>query len=65
MLINLSVGGKSMNKDALWTLFEKTGNINAYMLYRDNSTVNVVNNRGAMSNADENRRADHTRSECR
>lgn len=54
-----------MNKDALWTLFEKTGNIDAYMLYRNYGAYSAANNQGAASNANENRRSDHTRSECR
>jgi hypothetical protein len=54
-----------MNKDALWTLFEKTGNIDAYMLYRNSGAVNAAGSRGAVLNANKDRRADHSRSECR
>lgn len=54
-----------MNKDALWTLFEKTGNIDAYILYRNSGAMNAANLQGAAANANENRRTDHSRSECR
>jgi hypothetical protein len=54
-----------MNKDAVWTLFEKTGSIGAYMLYNDIGENNVLNNREVLIHADEDRRTDHTGSECR
>lgn len=54
-----------MDRDALWHLFEKTGNIGAYMLYCGTETGDVLNNQGAAINADENRRADNTGLKCR
>lgn len=54
-----------MDRDALWHLFEKTGNIGAYMLYRNMETNDALDNQGAAANADKNRRTDHTVSKCR
>jgi hypothetical protein len=54
-----------MDRNALWTLFEKTGNIGAYMLYHDAGAADALNNREAANHADKNRRADRTGSECR
>lgn len=60
-----------MDKDAVWALFEKTGNIRAYMLYHDlnsnvnNSVTDNYNREAAHFNANENRWADNTRHEYR
>ena len=54
-----------MNKENLWTLFEKTGNIEAYMMYNNISNGSKADNREASVNAIENRRTDYKRYECR
>jgi hypothetical protein len=56
-----------MNRDSVWSLFEKTGSIGAYLLYHDigAGVNNAVNNREVLIHADEDRRTDHTGSECR
>jgi hypothetical protein len=54
-----------MDRNALWALFEKTGNIGAYMLYRDNGADSASNNQGAATNADKDRRPDYTGYQCR
>jgi hypothetical protein len=51
-----------MDREALWTLFEKTGNIDAYMLYHSSC---ALNNQEDAAHADKNRRSDHSGSECR
>lgn len=55
-----------MNSNALWTLFEKTGNIGAYILYHDSCAANVnLGSREAAANANKDRRTDCTGPECR
>ena len=54
-----------MDRDGLWTLFEKTGNIGAYMLYYKENAGLAVNSREETAHADQNRRPDHPGSECR
>ena len=53
-----------MDSNALWALFEKTGNIGAYILYHDSGARSALNNQEA-AHADEDRRPDHSGSECR
>jgi hypothetical protein len=54
-----------VDRNAVWALFEKTGNIGAYMLYHNMGMSGALDNREAAANADKNRRTDHSRSECR
>lgn len=54
-----------MDKNAVWNLFEKTGNIQAYMLYHDINEGGYSDSREASINAIENRRTDYKKSECR
>ena len=54
-----------MDRDGLWALFEKTGNIGAYMLYQQGDLDGAVKNREEATHADQNRRPDHPGSECR
>ncbi len=48
-----------MDRDAVWALFEKTGNIGAYMLYQTIGPESTATAREADTHADENRRADY------
>jgi hypothetical protein len=54
-----------MDKNAVWALFEKTGNIDAYMLYHNIGETSHSDNREAYINASEDRRSDNTGTECR
>lgn len=54
-----------MNREALWSLFEKTGNIGAYVLYHRDGAGGAINDREAAAHASEDRRTDHQGSECR
>lgn len=54
-----------MDKNAVWNLFEKTGNINAYMLYHGINDSGCPDSREASANANQDRRADYKKSECR
>lgn len=54
-----------MDRNAVWNLFEKTGNINAYMLYHDINEGGCSDSREANLNATQDRRADYKKSECR
>ncbi len=54
-----------MNRDAMWTLFEKTGNIDAYMIYHNLAENSASNKQEVLANAIKDRRTDHSGSECR
>lgn len=48
-----------MNSNILWTLFEKTGDICAYILYHDSCVANAESvNQEAAANANQDRRTD-------
>ena len=49
-----------MDKNAVWSLFEKTGSINAYLLYHTlEEEMQKPHRQEDDSDADENRRVDH------
>ncbi|HEX3027327.1 MAG TPA: YqzL family protein [Clostridia bacterium] len=48
------------SKDSVWTLFEKTGRIDAYMLYYDLTSSQTMTSQEASRDADKNRRSDHS-----
>lgn len=54
-----------MDKNAVWALFEKTGSIGVYTLYRNIGATDMPDDREAANYANKNRRTDYTGSECR
>lgn len=55
-----------MDKEAIWAIFEKTGSVDAYLLYnRLQNDLVTLNREEAAVHADKDRRPHHPGDECR